>query len=68
MTQGFCKITVNLPVDAFWQAISDFVVARSYLSGVIGRTVKGKGFIALRILTLVDGYTIIERLVMLELR
>ena len=62
MTHVTRMITIQAPVDAIWQVISDFRAACHYLAMVVNCTVEGEGVGALRTLTNADGTTIVERL------
>ena len=66
MTHVTRMITIQAPVDAIWQVISDFRAACHYLAMVVNCTVEGAGVGALRTLTSVDGSTIVERLESLD--
>ena len=62
MIQASYKISIDVPADAIWQAISDFGAASQYLVGVADCTVEGEGVGARRTLRSADGSTIVERL------
>ncbi|MBW7884318.1 MAG: SRPBCC family protein [Caldilineaceae bacterium] len=66
MTHVSSHITIQAPLYAIWQMISDFGAAGEYLVGVVSCTVEGEGVGALRTLTYADDSTILERLATLD--
>ena len=62
MTQVSSRIVIHAPADAIWQMISDFGAAGDYLAEIIDCAVEGEGVGALRVLTSVNGSTVVERL------
>ena len=66
MTQVSSRIVIHAPADAIWQVISDFGAAGDYLAEIIDCAVEGEGAGALRVLTSIDGSTVVERLETLD--
>ncbi len=66
MAQASSKIVINASADAIWQVISAFGMADQYLDGVADCTIAGDGVGARRLLTAIDGSTIVEELETLD--
>ncbi len=62
MAQASSRIVIHTSADAVWQVISDFGAASQYLAGVIDCTVDREGVGAQRVLTNIDGSTLVEQL------